>query len=30
MTETIEEEVTGIEGLEGPYSQYISMLILRS
>jgi hypothetical protein len=30
MEETIGEEVTGIEGLEGPDSQFILMSILRS
>jgi hypothetical protein len=30
MVETIGVEKTGIEGLEGPYFQYISMSILRS
>jgi hypothetical protein len=30
MEETIGEEVTGTEGLEGPDSQFILMSILRS
>jgi hypothetical protein len=30
MVETIEEEVIGIEGLEGPDSQFILMPILMS
>jgi hypothetical protein len=30
MDETIGEEVTGTEGLEGPDSQLISMSIVRS
>jgi hypothetical protein len=30
MEETIGEEETRIEGLEGPYSQFILMMILRS